>query len=535
MSYEYNLGLRFKRVVREHADRPALCFDADTHLTYGELDAQSTRIAENLASRGIGRRAVVALSGEKTPRTYGALLACLKLGAVYTMLDPEGPSDRLRKIVETCRPSLLVGAREFLTRHAETLRHSGVKTACITDIVSPGQAGQSRIDSDMPIVTGDDPAYIMFTSGSTGAPKGAVMTHANVLNLADWAQETYGIEPDDVQTNVNPLYFDNSVFDIYASLLNGSCLVPFSKEETRNVGALVGKVEQCGCTLWFSVPSLLIYLQTMHALDGTRLRCVRRFIFGGEGYPKGKLKAFFEAYRETSELHNVYGPTECTCICSSYRVTERDFDDMQGLAPLGAIAPNFDYRILDDNLAPVPVGAIGELCLLGPNVGKGYYNDPERTAAAFVVNLRNPAYGERMYRTGDLVSQSFPDGLIRIHGRKDNQIKHMGYRIELEEVEAALHRLDYVTEAVMLHSVAAGISRLIAVVMLKTLVTEDRVRADLRELLPDYMIPGEIIFLPELPKNANGKVDRRGLEGCYGMREMNNSREAVDRLNKENP
>jgi D-alanine--poly(phosphoribitol) ligase subunit 1 len=280
----------------------------------------------------------------------------------------------------------------------------------------------------------------MFTSGSTGFPKGAVMTHANVANLIDWSRETFSITTDDVLTNVNPLYFDNSVFDFYSALFNGATLTPFSKEETSDPKLLVEKVDAATCTLWFSVPSLLMFLQTMRATDGKHLRSIRRFVFGGEGYPKAKLKSLFDTYANTSEFFNVYGPTECTCICSSYRVTQSDFDDLQGLPPLGHIAANFDYLIVD-----------GELCLLGPNVGLGYYNDPERTAQSFVQNPMNDKFIDIMYRTGDLVRLNPADGKLYIEGRKDNQIKHMGYRIELEEIEAALHCLDYVSEAAVLH------------------------------------------------------------------------------------
>src|SRR5262249_50269049 len=153
---------------------------------------------------------------------------------------------------------------------------------------------------------------------------------------------------------------------------------------------------------------------------------------------------------------NVYGPTECTCICSCYKLSDGDFEDLQGLPPLGQMAKNFGFLILDAEGRPVPDGQTGELCLLGPNVGRGYYNDPERTAASFVQNPLNVSFSEMMYKTGDLVKLVPIDGKIYIQGRKDNQIKHMGYRIELEEIEAALHCLDYVSEAVVLHANVNG-------------------------------------------------------------------------------
>ena len=341
------------------------------------------------------------------------------------------------------------------------------------------------------------------------------MTHANVLNLIEWSRETFAINPDDVVTNVNPLYFDNSVFDFYSSLFNGARLVPFSKQEVRDPKILVEKIDTAGCTLWFSVPSLLIFLQTMKAADGTHLQSVRRFIFGGEGYPKAKLKLLYEAYSDKSQLFNVYGPTECTCICSSYRITGLDFADAQGLPPLGYIADNFNYLILDEEGQSVPVGETGELCLLGPNVGKGYYNDIERTAASFVQNPHNNKFREIMYKTGDLVKFEPADGKLYIQGRKDNQIKHMGYRIELEEIESALHRLDYVSEAAALHASLNGLSRIVAVVASSKEFADDQIRLDLKRIIPDYMIPSVFHREVMLPKNPSGKVDRRYLAEKY--------------------
>ncbi len=357
-------------------------------------------------------------------------------------------------------------------------------------------------------VLGTDAAYIMYTSGSTGVPKGAVMTHRNVLNLIDWSRTTYSITPADVVTNLNPLFFDNSVFDAYSALFNGACLAPFSADEVRDPGLLVRKVDALQCTLWFSVPSLLIFLQTMKATDGKRLGSIRRFIFGGEGYPKAKLKQLFDAYHRSADFYNVYGPTECTCICSSYRITPEDFSDIQGLPSLGSLAPNFGGLILDGDQEVSP-GEAGELCLIGPQVGAGYYNDPVRTALAFGPIPRRAHYQQTMYRTGDLVRLDPHDGKLHFKGRKDNQIKHMGYRIELEEIESALYCLSYVSEAAALHSDARGGSRIVAAVVLKEDIADDRIVSDLRSLIPEYMLPSKIIREPSLPKNANGKVDRR--------------------------
>jgi D-alanine--poly(phosphoribitol) ligase subunit 1 len=512
--YEYNLGIRFQAVAAERADQVAICFNQEKAVSYGELNKTANQIARWLANKGVESGDVVCLAGEKSPFTFACMIGCLKLGAIYSVLDPDSPVERLRKILSTCKPRLLLADGKLLSELEKTTSDLAINSAGTS---SDGLAREIDVldDTNLPdtrSINGTSPAYIMFTSGSTGFPKGAVMTHANVLNLIEWSQETFGITSDDILTNVNPLYFDNAVFDFYSALFTGARLVPFSKEEVKDPKLLVEKVDTMSCTLWFSVPSLLIFLQTMKATDGKRLRSIRRFVFGGEGYPKAKLKGLFDAYGGISELFNVYGPTECTCICSCYKITARDFEDLQGLPPLGRIADNFAFMILDENGKAVSAGETGELGLLGPNVGKGYYNDAVRTAASFVQNPYNDSFPEVMYKTGDLVK--LDHGKLYIQGRRDNQIKHMGYRIELEEIEAALHCLDYVSEAAVLHTNVNGLSRIIAIVAGEA-PAGDRIRADLGQIIPDYMIPSTFHHEDILPKNPNGKIDRRYLAEKY--------------------
>jgi D-alanine--poly(phosphoribitol) ligase subunit 1 len=498
--YEYNLAIRFQAVASQYGDRTAISFSKYEQVSYAELNRRANRIARLLSQHGIKKTDVISISGQKSILTFASMIACLKLGCPYVILDPDSPVERLRKILSTCRPSLLLAESDLIHRLAEVAADLSIELVDKNSLITG--AGNSDDLTETQSVTGSNAAYIMFTSGSTGFPKGAVMTHANVLNLIAWSQETFSITVDDTLTNVNPLYFDNSVFDFYAALFTGARLLPVSKEETSDPKLLVEKIDEGAATLWFSVPSLLIFLQTMRATDGKHLRSIRRFIFGGEGYPKAKLKQLFDAYAPATEFFNVYGPTECTCICSSYRLTAEDFEDLRGLPPLGHIAANFDYLIVDD-----------ELCLLGPNVGRGYYNDPERTAQSFVQNPTHDKFIDIMYRTGDLVRLNPADGKLYIEGRKDNQIKHMGYRVELEEIEAALHCLSYVSEAAVLHTNANGLSRIVAIVAGD--FDNEQIRRDLQQIVPNYMVPSVFHREKMLPKNPNGKVDRRQLAGRY--------------------
>jgi D-alanine--poly(phosphoribitol) ligase subunit 1 len=511
--YIYNLGLLFERVVEEHPENPALKFPDNTLIPYNELNRAANRTARLLLDRGIASGDVVCIFGHKVQATYVTMLACLKIGAPYAILDPDSPIERLGRIVQRCQPKMLVG-QPALTENLQQM------LSCLSLDINRVQSDAQGLDaSNLPItrtVPGTTPAYIMFTSGSTGFPKGAVIPHHSVMNFIGWSVETFGITPADVLTNVNPLYFDNSVFDFYASIFSGACLVPFSKEIVSNPRQLVELIDAVGCTSWFSVPSLLIYLQTMRVLNPNNMTSIRRYIFGGEGYPKVKLKELFDLYSTRAAFFNVYGPTECTCICSAYVLCPEDFDDLQGFPALGSMASNFGCLILDENNRIVGDNETGVLFLSGPNVGLGYYNDPDQTSARFVQNPHNTQYIEYMYDTGDLVRYNPDDGKIYISGRKDHQIKHMGYRIELEEIENALNTIEYVAQAAVIHQHSKGLSQIVGIVSLKgSPVDSATIRKDLRALLPDYMIPQTFHVVPELPKNANGKIDRPRLAEMY--------------------
>lgn len=515
--YNYNLGKKFENIVKKFSDNIAIKFNSSHSITYYELNNKVNQIANFLIFNNVKPFDVVSISGTKNVLTYSFILACLKIGAIYTILDPESPVERLKRIINTCLPKIII----IDTEMGNNLQDLGknIKAKIINNNSNLIESEISNFGSDnlkeTKNITGTNPAYIMFTSGSTGFPKGAVMTHANVLNFISWNIETFKFTPEDILTNVNPLYFDNTVFDFYSSLFTGACLVPFPKSIVTTPQLLLNVIDELKCTSWFSVPSLLIFLQTMKAFNKNNLKYIKRIIFGGEGYPKSKLKLLYDIYSERCTFFNVYGPTECTCMCSSYIITPNDFINLQGFPPLGQIANNFSFLILNEKSERVPDDEIGELCLLGPNVGKGYYNDPERTHKNFVQNPFNKSYSEIMYRTGDLVKINPEDKKIYILGRKDNQIKHMGYRIELEEIETALSCLNYISQVAVLHGERRGLSQIVAIIATKEKVKENKIRVDLKQNIPDYMIPTIFHFEEELPKNPNGKIDRVKLSEKY--------------------
>lgn len=504
----HNLGLAFGELAERHAGRVAVHLEGEEACTYARLDALSNQLARHLAAMGVGRRDVVALAHDKPSTGYAAMLACLKLGAIYVNLDEANPAERLARILDTARPRVIVSA----VAPATSVRDASRGTPLVVldgDGAAPWRACSAAPVDSTAQVTGTDPAYLMYTSGSTGTPKGAVIAHGAVLRLAAWIRERFGITPDDVFSGINPAYFDNSVFDFYGALFNGASLAAVRRATARDAQAMVRRLEAAGCTVWFSVPSMLIFANTMKALQPESLPALRAFIFGGEGFPKGELAKLFARYRERVAFVNVYGPTECTCICSAHDIGEEDLRDLNGLAPLGFLNPDFSGHVLDDDGREA---AEGELWLGGPQVGLGYYNDPERTAAAFVQHPLHASFPERLYRTGDLVRTNAL-GQYEFIGRRDNQIKHMGYRIELEEIEAALCALPGVSQAgVIYRRVRAEFGQIEAFIA-SAEADEASLREQLRAVLPDYMVPRRVVVMHDLPKNANGKVDRKALAG----------------------
>lgn len=501
----------FRDVVKAHGQKAALVWSDRAVTTFNDLDRLSDNATRYLYTQGIRKGDRVCIRLDKCAMAYAIVIACLKIGAPYFVIDPSNPSVRVSHILDKCKPKILFSTKENafnLPNYRVVLIDRENQFAAI------GGTGDDHFEPKTDIIA-TDPAYIMFTSGSTGFPKGAVMSHSNLLNFIAWARREFSITPSDVFTNVNPIYFDNSVFDFYASVLNGAAMVPFDAPTMSDPYQVLRRIDSLRCTIYFSVPSLLIYFQVLKMITPASFPHTRVVIFGGEGYPKTKLKALFDCLHPRVELVNVYGPTECTCICSAYRISQVDFLDLDGYPPLGGPIPNFSFTILNEAGKAAAAGEVGELYLGGPCVGLGYFNDPELTQDAFGQNPLHTGYHERVYRTGDLVSISRDDGKIYFVGRKDHQIKHQGYRIELEEIEHALRSIPGVDEAVALHTTKNGISLIVTVVASTNGLKSEAIREQASKLLPDYMVPSKIDVFQQLPKNANGKIDRRLLQSRY--------------------
>lgn len=507
--YHYNLGTLFAERATTAGDKPALCYEAGS-ISYRRLADQVDQLSAMLLRHGYVRGEVIAIAHNKAALSYALMLAALRLGVAYVNIDTASPQARNGHIVKICAArTIFVDDEEHLSAMRALAASVGANAVLLseTDLEPLTEHDRLQQAAAMAQVDGACIAYIMFTSGSTGLPKGVAVTHQNLIHFIHWGIERFEISDEDNFANLSPMYFDNSVFDFYIALFSGASLTPIHRKLLNAPAALIAYIESMACTIWFSVPSLLIYVIAMKALTVSSLSTIRYIVFGGEGYPKIELIKLYRMFKGRAKLVNVYGPTECTCICSAYDLSDDDFLELTGLPPLGRLNPNFDHLILDDDGLAAD---LGELCLIGPNVASGYFNDPDRSAASFITLTEPERFMKRMYRTGDLVRRDA--GNLFFIGRKDNQIKHLGYRIELEEVEHGLAKLHGVIQAAVIYQRSGtAYGKLIGFVSASEALDEATLRRQLADHVPDYMVPSRIVVTDNLPKSANGKIDRQNL------------------------
>jgi D-alanine--poly(phosphoribitol) ligase subunit 1 len=349
-----------------------------------------------------------------------------------------------------------------------------------------------------------DTCYVMFTSGSTGMPKGVPITHSQVTRFAEWMTEEFCISHSDTMTNVNPLYFDNSVFDLYVALFSGANLIMVDVTRAESKLDWISQLAEMQPTVWFSVPSLLILLQSVGAFEQMRFKSLRLIIFGGEAYPKAALRSLINDQGSQTMFFSVYGPTEGTCICSITKVTEAEMSSPLQFISLGNFASFFGFGLMSGFITQDGHIA-GELVISGPNVSSGY-SDRVLTHGKFFNGLASES-GDYSYLTGDIVSFSPELGRLCFLGRADNQVKRLGVRIELEEIEARLER--DISCRVIADFDSTRQEDLCLVVELHTTLTQSHFKSQINLLLPVYMRPKKIYFVKNLPSNANGKKDRK--------------------------
>lgn len=483
-----------------YPDRVAV-IDEHGSCTYEELRARSRAAASALAEHAATHRAVVVYM-EKGSDALAVMFGALYAGGFYVPVDPQVPADRLARIAGALGNPLVVADAERAAAAAEALPEAGELLA-LNDVLSH-PIDEAALVASRRGLTDSDPAYVLFTSGSTGTPKGVAVSHRAITDFIGDFTRLFGFTGTDRVANQAPFDFDVSVKDIYGALAAGCTLVVVPRPLFSQPAALVEYLEENRVTIMTWAVAALCLITSLHGLEGKTLSSVRRVLFSGEVMPVEHLRTWMEHLPEAS-FANLYGPTEVTCNCL-YHVIERDRDYAEGI-PLGTAFPNREVLLVDaEGHEVTEPGEVGELLVRGVSLALGYVGDAERTAASFTQNPLHNRFPDRVYRTGDLAAYS-DAGELFYRGRVDNQIKHQGHRVELEEVDLAIEGVEGVQRCRCVYDKER--KRLIAFYEGSAAVAE--VRAEVHEKLPPFMVPTQIAAVDAMPLTKNGKVDRAAL------------------------
>jgi amino acid adenylation domain-containing protein len=459
-------------------------------LTAGELELRSTRLAGRLLELGITPASRVGIGLDRSSELVVAILAVVKTGAAYVPLDPSYPRERLAHMISSAGTSLVLSRTGLI----ETFKAAGATQ--VLDLTAEPALSPSSPHPLLPPISPDFPLYAIFTSGSTGQPKAASVLRRNFLNLLDWYTREMRLGPDDTTLVISSPSFDLTQKNFFAPLLTGGRLV-LDDSAIYDISRISRLIREHRVTVLNCTPSAFYPLVDAAAASSyADLASLRFAVLGGEPISIPRLRAWLEHPSCKAEVMNSYGPTECADICAFHRLHRGNLDDFP-FVPLGREIPNVTVTIRDEDLAPLPDGELGELCIAGAGLGAGYIGDPEKTRRAF-------ALAHSLYRTGDL-ARRLPCGTLEFRGRADHQVKVNGFRIELGEIEIALGQHAGVREAVVL----AQDGRLIAHVQASASAAE--LKQHLLEKLPAYMVPGEFVFRESFPLTPNGKIDRLAL------------------------
>ncbi|HLQ25890.1 MAG TPA: amino acid adenylation domain-containing protein [Acidiferrobacterales bacterium] len=490
-------------------------------LSYGELNARANRLARILVERQVGPDVVVALFSRRGVDLLTAILAIFKAGGAYLPIDPIYPAQRITQMLAHSGVRLVLAESALVPALSEVLSgiSSGERPVVLT---IEGLLRENQLSENLPPKSRlEHLAYVIYTSGSTGMPKGAMIEQRGMLNHLCAKISELELTVADVIAQTASQCFDISVWQYLAALLVGGQTHIVDGDTAADPLRLLRYVDDKGISILESVPSLIAEMLRGLAVSGVnrpRLQSLRWFLATGEDLPPELCRLWFSYYPH-KPLLNAYGPTECSDDVTHHRILQAPDEDLVRM-PIGRPIANMQVYVLDKCLEPVPIGVPGELYVGGPGVGRGYLNDPDRTAAAFIADPFSQESNGHLYKTGDW-ARVLDDGALEFLGRVDSQVKVRGHRIELQEIESVLARQANVGEVVV---VAIGTSpdanRLIAYIVakVKPAPTVNELRSALKERLPHYMVPSAFVFLETLPRGATGKIDRDALPAPDGVR-----------------
>ncbi len=508
-------------------DRDAFRFEGEG-ISYARLVERVDRLAGLLVERGIRPHDRIGIYMNKCLELPVALYGILKAGAAYVPIDPTAPPKRVKFIVEDCGIRYLVTQRSH-ARKAALISAQCAGLECVIGAAAPAKGDVGEISfipwAEVDAAPGRDPriplveqdlAYIMYTSGSTGVPKGLMHTHASGLAYARLSAREYGVRPDDRLGNHSPLHFDMSTFEYLTSPWVGATTVIIPEEVTMFPRSLARLIEDERLTFWYSVPLALIQLLEQGGIEEHDLSSLRWVLFGGEPFAPKHLARLAELWPE-ARFSNSYGPAEVN-QCTAYHMAADAIDPDQPI-PIGPVWPGAAGLIVDSEDRAVAPGEAGELLIRAPTMMRGYWARPDLNERAFFRRMLFDGFEEIFYRTGDLVRDP-GDGNLLFLGRKDRMVKVRGYRVELDEVEAVLSALPGVAEAAAVDVPdAEGSARIVATVLAGEGADLDAaaLRRGAAGQLPTYAVPSILEVRQSLPRTGSGKIDRKAVRASFSQ------------------
>jgi amino acid adenylation domain-containing protein len=481
--------------------------DHDRRYTFAELERFTKNCAALILQRTSAFNQPIAVFLPKSAQTIVADLGILYSGNCFANLDLKSPPERLKAILQNLGASIVITS----AAHVAALHSVGVpeeqlllaEAAMTAEVNYDNATLSARLEQ----VIDTDPLCIIHTSGSTGIPKGVALNHRSTIDFMDWVFQRLRLDGSEVIGSLSPFYFDIYTLELYLCLAKGATLVIIPEQCAAFPAKLLDFMVAKAISFVFWVPTIMVNIANQDLLAKWKLEALHKVFFAGEVFPTKHLN-YWRRHLPGAMFVNLYGPIEISVDCT-YFVVDREMADDEKL-PIGFPCRNTDILILNEQNQPAKVDEPGELCVRGSSLALGYWNNPERTAQAFVQNPLNPHYPEIIYRTGDLVYRNVRDEIMFI-GRKDFQIKHLGYRIELGEIEHAVLQVDGIRNCcVVYHQGRKEITLFFE-------SDQDLSPAFIRErstaFVPKYMLPTVFHRMDQLPKNPNGKIDRRLLAG----------------------
>lgn len=497
-----NLIEYFEESVRRHPNKVAI-IDKDREMVFQDLHNKTLLLAQILINRDCEQNKPVAVFLDKSIESVYSDLGVLYSGNFYMNLDIKTPAERISNILRLIRPRTIISTSRYI-KTITSIIPDEIDVLLLDEIDWEIAVDDKSILQRLSTIIDTDPSCIINTSGSTGTPKGVVLNHRSFFDFTEWAVETFMFEDDLIMGSLSPIIFDIYSFELCMLMAKASTLVVLPSNLAAFPAKILELLEKHNVNFLFWVPTIMVNIANMDLLSTFKLDNLKTVWFAGEVFPTKQFN-YWHSHLPQVTFANLYGPIEITLDCTYY-IVDKEIPDEQPL-PIGYPCRNTDIIILDnEDKAVTTPNMDGELCVRGSSLAMGYYNNPEKTAAAFIQNPINNSYPEIIYRTGDIVCYN-EEGLIMIKGRKDNIIKHMGYRTDLGEIEhVIINTLKLVKNGCIVYNKEAKEITLFYEAEQEISAVDFRKKIGMA--LPKYMIPTVYHHLDLLKRNTNGKIDR---------------------------